>query len=137
MLSAIAVAWLICALGAVAARERDFWPVMEASLFSWETREVVEPELVGWTRDGRAVSMIPAGFGLQPHQLHLWLAEQVGAPSDRTRRGDETLATLLGDWNRRHAENEDVVTVVLRLRRTSLPLGSGSSTETLLSWWEP
>jgi hypothetical protein len=135
ILSAATAIWLLASVAALVARERDYWPVMEASLFSWETSQVVEPELIGTTRDGRSVAMVPAGFGLQPHQLEVWLRRRLGTPGERASQGKEVMAFLAHEWNRRHPVTDAVRTVVLRLKRVELQTGHESSSETFLVWW--
>lgn len=136
-LSTLSVAWLVAMFGAALARERDFWPVMEASLFSWETDELVAPRLVGTTREGRVLDMTAGGFGLQPQQLEHWLGERLGSRPQRARQGNGTLQLLARIWNRRQPDDKEVVAVELRLRRTLLPVGSGASEQTLLTWRAP
>ncbi len=135
LLPLLGVAWVLALAGAAVTKTRDFWPVSDGSLFSWETREVLSSELTGRAQDGRAVPMTAAGFGLQQHQLHQWLAKRVGSPEARAEGGPRVLARLARIWNRAHAEK--IVGVELRLRHTPLPAGHGSSLEPLLSWAAP
>jgi hypothetical protein len=131
LLSLVTVACLTVQLWVIFDLERETWPVMEASFFSWSAVEDQDVELRGTARGGRAIQMSPRGFGLESPQLDTWLHEWVApipAPSS-----SDALATLARIWNARHPD-EEVVAVELWLRRTPLGTREGSSVHRLLTW---
>jgi hypothetical protein len=132
LLSGISAAWLLLQLVAVEARERDLWPVMEASLFSWETRVVDDPVLTGATRGGKNMVIHARDFGLQPAQLRIWLMRRL--QSLDLERGSHALALVARIWNREHADAERLVALRLRMKQTQLPLGGPSSFVTVAAW---
>lgn len=139
VLSLVIIAWVVCQVWAVLSYTFETWPITELSFFSESVQEHVNVELTGFTRDGRLVAMIPTGFGLERHQLDRWLMGRMGQFPDAQDPQDlETLAELARIWNERHAGEEEVVAVRLRLKAVPLPGGSKpSGKETLLFWSAP
>jgi hypothetical protein len=129
VLSLVTIAWLTAQLWVIFDLNRETWPVMEASFFSWSAEEDQDVELRGTTRDGRTIPMSPRGFGLESPQLHTWLSKRVGPALS----GNDTLATLARIWNARHPR-EKVVTVELLVRSTPLRADADPSTGRVLTW---
>lgn len=135
ILSVLTVAWLAGQGWAVATYTFETWPVTELSFFSEGYDEGATAELTGVTSDGRVFAMTALGFGLEPHQLDLWLSRRLGPfPDERDPHDLETLAQLARIWNDEHADQE-VVGVRLRIKRVPIPgQREPSGNETVLAW---
>lgn len=131
--SVITAAWVLAQLFTGLTMRTTTWPIAGFPMFRNTPAHVVDYDLVATTASGREVPMKASDFGLQRLQLNRYIGDRIVRRGELRPMVEPALERVTRLWNAAHPADPGV-TVRLIERITLFPVGSGTTSETLLTW---